>query len=54
MPVLGAVLPYVIAFARALITVIGVFAKFLGYKAPEHKSFGRLFIFLLFSLIFSL
>lgn len=40
MPVLGAVLPYIIAFARALTTVIGVFAKFLGYKAPQYKNFA--------------
>lgn len=40
MPILGAVLPYIIAFARALTTVIGVFAKFLGYKTPEYKNFA--------------
>lgn len=40
MPILGAVLPYIIAFARALTTVIGVFARFLGYKAPEYKNFS--------------
>lgn len=40
MPVLGAVLPYIIAFARALTAVIEVFAKFLGYKAPEYKNFA--------------
>lgn len=40
MPILGAVLPYIIAFARALTTVIGVFARFLGYKIPEYKNFS--------------
>lgn len=38
MPVLGAVLPYIIAFSRALTTLIGSLAALLGYKAPDYKN----------------
>lgn len=35
LPMLTAVLPYVIAFAKALTLVANAFAAFLGFKAPE-------------------
>lgn len=37
MPVLGAVLPYIIAFARALTAVIEVFAKFYGKRWKRNR-----------------
>ena len=38
MPILGAVLPYLIAFARAITTVVSSLAALLGYKAPAYQN----------------
>ena len=40
MPILGAVLPYIIAFTKAITTLVKGFAGLLGYKSPQFKDMG--------------
>ncbi len=40
MTILGAVLPYIIAFTKALGALIGRLAKFVGYKPPSYQDLG--------------
>lgn len=39
-PMLSAVLPYIIAFTKALTTLIRRFAEFVGYKPPSYQDLG--------------
>lgn len=38
MPILGSILPYIIAFTKALTTLVKGLGSLVGYKAPEYKN----------------